>query len=303
MYSSERSPGPAAWMPASFDDGAAAPRAVAWDDFAPAFEALPAGGAVGGAADPFGVASGRTSGSTPGSGRVAADDTFATALPDFAVVAQREAAHGAHPGTGTLIASLEARAAEREAALRAEFAATLAARAEADAARQQEELAQAWAEGHATGCAEGEAAAHEALAAVAATLEAAREQLAGHEARWLANLQENVAALAVAVARHVVEREVAADTSCVQAVAARAVGEFSLDEPLTLRVHPADLPALRAAMAGATAAAPPARELRWMPDAQIVRGGCVVEGRERIVDGRVDAALERIYRALSGHHA
>jgi flagellar biosynthesis/type III secretory pathway protein FliH len=35
----------------------------------------------------------------------------------------------------------------------------------------------------------------------------------------------------------------------------------------------------------------------------VERGGCVIEGRDRIVDGRVDTALERIYRGLSGHHA
>jgi flagellar assembly protein FliH len=38
-------------------------------------------------------------------------------------------------------------------------------------------------------------------------------------------------------------------------------------------------------------------------DARIVRGGCVVEGRERIIDGRVDLALEQIFRKLSGTDA
>ncbi len=45
------------------------------------------------------------------------------------------------------------------------------------------------------------------------------------------------------------------------------------------------------------------RPLRWMADERVERGGCLIEGRERIVDGRVDMALERIYRALSGRHA
>jgi flagellar biosynthesis/type III secretory pathway protein FliH len=45
------------------------------------------------------------------------------------------------------------------------------------------------------------------------------------------------------------------------------------------------------------------RELRWTPDARVARGGVLAEGRERIVDGRVDSALERMYRALARTHA
>jgi flagellar biosynthesis/type III secretory pathway protein FliH len=47
----------------------------------------------------------------------------------------------------------------------------------------------------------------------------------------------------------------------------------------------------------------PARELHWTGDPRIASGGCVVEGRERIVDGRVDTALERAYRRIAYHHA
>jgi flagellar biosynthesis/type III secretory pathway protein FliH len=104
-----------------------------------------------------------------------------------------------------------------------------------------------------------------------------------------------------------------------------ALAEFPVDQPLTIRVNPADLAALKAA-AGAAAgaasgggpsgpasggvalssAAPDAarlfgeRTVRWLPDARLAAGGCLVEGRERIVDGRVDTALERVYRRLAG---
>jgi flagellar biosynthesis/type III secretory pathway protein FliH len=102
----------------------------------------------------------------------------------------------------------------------------------------------------------------------------------------------------------VIGREVARDEALVAGLVAQAVAEFPADQPLAVRAHPADVPALKAAWA---AAAPPGRartgELRWIPDAQVARGGALVEGRDRIVDGRVDAALERVYRAVSGHHA
>ena len=40
------------------------------------------------------------------------------------------------------------------------------------------------------------------------------------------------------------------------------------------------------------------RDVRWVADAHIARGGCLVEGRERIIDGRVDTSLERAYRTM-----
>jgi flagellar biosynthesis/type III secretory pathway protein FliH len=40
------------------------------------------------------------------------------------------------------------------------------------------------------------------------------------------------------------------------------------------------------------------QDVRWVADPHIVRGGCLVEGRERIIDGRVDTSLERAYRSI-----
>ncbi len=85
----------------------------------------------------------------------------------------------------------------------------------------------------------------------------------------------------------------------VRELTARALAEFPQDHPVHIRVCPADLATLKAALA----AAPRAGDVRFTADPRVERGGCVVEGRDRIVDGRVDMALERVYRRLSGHHA
>jgi flagellar biosynthesis/type III secretory pathway protein FliH len=44
---------------------------------------------------------------------------------------------------------------------------------------------------------------------------------------------------------------------------------------------------------------PGTREVRISSDPNVMRGGALIEGRERIVDGRVDTALERVFRAIS----
>ncbi len=41
------------------------------------------------------------------------------------------------------------------------------------------------------------------------------------------------------------------------------------------------------------------KDVQWLPDPRIAAGGCLIEGRDRIVDGRVDTALERLYRRLT----
>ncbi len=217
-------------------------------------------------------------------------------LPEFGTGLGRGVGrHGDHA-----LDALAAEAADaREAEVRAELAELYAAELAARDAAHGETLEQAWADGHAAGHAAGEAQAHAMFAEAAGALDAAVRDVQHHEERWLGDLRAHVAALAVAVAQHVVGREVAADDALVVALVARAVAEFPAQEALVARVHPADLDALKAAWAGAAREG----EVRWTPDARVARGGALIEGRERIVDGRVDAALERLYRALGGHAA
>lgn len=227
-----------------------------------------------------------------------AADHFAHALPDFsAASAAYHSAYGAEEDVD--IADVAAqRAAEAEAFERAREQAEAAHAALA--AQHERELQEAYQTGIAAGRAEAEAAAQEWLGGAVAALEAAVAEVQAGEQRWLGALEENLAALAAAAARHVIAREVTADDTLIREVVQRAVAEFPVDHPLVLRVSPDDASVVKMAL---DAQSGPARELRLIADARIVRGGCLVEGRERIVDGRVDSALERIYRVLGHHNA
>ncbi|AHG87724.1 Flagellar assembly protein FliH/Type III secretion system HrpE [Gemmatirosa kalamazoonensis] len=174
------------------------------------------------------------------------------------------------------------------------------ARREEEALVEREQLqADAYAAGVAQGRAEAQEAGRLALASALEALWLAAEAVREGEARWLGTLQDNVAALASAAARVVVGREVRDDDGLVRDLAARATAEFPQDQSLQVRVHPSDLDTLKSTLTESRRAG----EVRWIPDPRVERGGVVVEGRERIVDGRVDTALERVYRRLSGHHA
>lgn len=114
--------------------------------------------------------------------------------------------------------------------------------------------------------------------------------------RWISNAEENISALAVAIARHILSREVTVDRQATLDVVRQAIAEFSIDQPLTVRLHPADHAVIVPMLGDGDTAR---RSAEWIADARIAPGGCVVEGRERIIDGRVDAALERVYRRLT----
>lgn len=185
-------------------------------------------------------------------------------------------------------------------ALAAETAAR--ARADAEAAAERDRLvSEAYAQGYEEGRTEGEEAEGARLAHAVRAAQSALEELRAGEVRWAGTIEENVCALAVAVARHVLGRELRGDPETVAALVRRALAEFPIDQPLRIRVNPTDLTAISALREGdgTPATVTEGRDAHWLADPQLQPGGCLVEGRDRIVDGRVDTALERVYRRLT----
>lgn len=160
-------------------------------------------------------------------------------------------------------------------------------------------LADAYAQGFEEGRTEGEIAEGARLRHALTMAESALEELRVGESRWTGAIEENICALAIAVAKHVIGRELEGDPSVVTDLVARALAEFPIDQPLRVRVNPSDLLTMSGLVPGGPVPVAADRNAQWIPDPMIAPGGCVVEGRERIVDGRVDAALERVYRRLT----
>jgi len=171
-----------------------------------------------------------------------------------------------------------------------------------------EERARLIDEGYARGLADGEAKARAAAQATVNDVVSATRRIAAEltEASALAPsiLQENVAALAVIVARQIVAREVSIEKDLVANLVRRALTEFPIDQGVRIRVHPLDLSVLTAnAPAAGNGAITGNRDASWVADPRLSRGGCLIEGRDRIVDGRVDTALERAYRRMAQNDA
>ena len=170
------------------------------------------------------------------------------------------------------------------------------------AAARQAEIDDAYLRGMSEGREQGEMAERARLRGAMMAAESALDDLRAGEGRWLSNIEENIAAIAIAVAQQLLTREVSTTNDIVLEIVNRAVQEFGLDQPLSIRVNPGDLESLQSAERAASdemQVITKGREVRWVSDARIEPGGCVVEGRERIVDGRVDTGLERLYRRLT----
>ena len=159
-------------------------------------------------------------------------------------------------------------------------------------------LEEAFARGYEEGRTAGELGEGARLRQAVGAAEQALDELRAGESRWAGTIEENVCALSVAVARHIVGRELATEPATVAEVVRRALKEFPVDQPLVVRVNAGDLAAIEGVL-GAGEGNVTAHGARWVVDARVVPGGCLVEGRERIVDGRVDTGLERVYRRLT----
>jgi flagellar biosynthesis/type III secretory pathway protein FliH len=164
---------------------------------------------------------------------------------------------------------------------------------------------EAHAAGYDAGRLDGELAEAARFRNTVAAAETALDTIRASEIKWQECVVENIAALAVTLARHIVGRELHADAASVAELVKRALAEFPIDQPMRVRVNPHDLSLLSLPTpdGGEPVSIAPNRDVRWLADARIQPGGCVVEGRERIVDGRVDTALERLYRKLTDNVA
>lgn len=163
--------------------------------------------------------------------------------------------------------------------------------------RHQDEIEQAYRRGLADGEDSGAMRARSELEAVMSASLEALEEIRAHRVEWGARLQEDVTVLAGAMARQIIDRAVDEDPEIFTELASKAVACFQVDEPVRIRLHPADLDQLQeSAMADQVTGS---RAVRWVPDEDVVRGGCIVEGPDKIVDGRVDEGILRLIRTMN----
>lgn len=156
---------------------------------------------------------------------------------------------------------------------------------------------ESYARGHAAGQADAIAEANRTLKRAAGLLVSTAEALDTARLGVVRELEDSVYLLALAVARHLIQREVMADPTIVRELVNRGLEAFPVGSHVEIHLNPEDLQALRGQF-GLPESGGRAADLQWVADPAIERGGCTLETPHRVVDGRVDLALDDLYRRL-----
>lgn len=111
--------------------------------------------------------------------------------------------------------------------------------------------------------------------------------------------ESNILALALAVARWLMQREVAADPAAVEPLLRKAVSLLPASSAIGIHANPTDVEALGNRIEFAEPDGRPI-SIHWIADATLEQGSFRLVSPERIIDGRVDTALRTLYERLVG---
>ncbi len=164
-------------------------------------------------------------------------------------------------------------------------------------ARALEEIRSA---AHQQGFDEGRRAEAERLRTLEEALNSTIAELHREDERREREAVERVAALATAIAGHLIEREIRTGSDVLADMVRRAINEFPVNEVLTVHLNPSDLAQLTSGLTDDGAGhLTGGQTVEWVADPSLKRGGVLVGGAERIVDARLSRIMERIYGALT----
>jgi flagellar assembly protein FliH len=151
--------------------------------------------------------------------------------------------------------------------------------------------------GYEAGKAEAMEEASRTIKRAAGLLVSTAEALDAARVGVVRELEDSVYLLALAVARHLILREVTTDPSVVRDLVHRGLESFPVGSRVEIHLHPDDLAALRSQfeLPGSDGRA---SEIQWISDPSVERGGCALETPHRVVDGRVDLALRDLYHRM-----
>lgn len=156
----------------------------------------------------------------------------------------------------------------------------------------------AYQEGYQQGLEEGRAAGRqEVISHIQLVARIAEEARAS---RWqlLHSVEAEVVELAIEVARKIIGDELAANPRVVASIVATAVQKVARDQPVKVRLNPADVEVLGPYWAEAFG--PADGDLSWVvvADRRVKPGGCVIDTRAGSIDAQIDTQLSFIKRAF-----
>lgn len=169
--------------------------------------------------------------------------------------------------------------------------------AEAEA-RAEEMLREAVAKGYAEGKEAGLRAAEEQTREQLERLASLARQAAIDRESMVRSAEQELAALALEIAAKVIRREVSCDPTVVLNVVEGALEKVGTTDAVRILVHPDDVELVRERWADLKGAVALGTDWEIAGDDRIERGGCIIETRSGMVDGRIEAQLAEIVSAF-----
>jgi flagellar assembly protein FliH len=145
------------------------------------------------------------------------------------------------------------------------------------------------------GLQQGEQAANARLEPVFEKLARAITEIAGCRPRYRREAEQEVARLALAIARRVLRREVAVDPDALLGLVKAAIERIDLRETNSVRVHPQDAELVTALLHRIGS---PSR-IQVVGDAGLERGAAIFETTKGDLDASVETQLEEIERGFT----
>ena len=163
-------------------------------------------------------------------------------------------------------------------------------------ARQEAEakVQEAYKEGYQRGETAGRTAFEESIAQCASALEAAAQEIQQAQVAFLDTLEPQVIELVRLIAAQVLAREVQEDGEMVLSMVRRALKKLASQQVLRVRVHPADLEALRTHKVTLLEEFDGIERLSIDADESVPPGGCQVDSDFLQVNASIELLLQQV---------
>lgn len=158
------------------------------------------------------------------------------------------------------------------------------------AALERDAFTKGYAQGERAGLEAGGKRAEAMLRRLAQTL----DEVTGLRDTMVRQTERELVQLAVAIARRILQRELAVDPELTAALAHIALERLGGAGPATVRLHPDDHAIVTAGQSLA------GRQVDVIADPAVSRGGCIVESEFGFIDASVDAQVDEIARNVMG---
>ena len=159
------------------------------------------------------------------------------------------------------------------------------------------EVDESYDRGYADGLRDGMEKAAEEIGPATEAVRKAAQALESMKGEFLRDVEGCIHALAIAVARKLVQREVSVDPSITKDLVNRGLELLPLDASIEIRLHPDDLAQLGQEFAKPASQAK-GSTIQCVEDPSLERGSFFLESPFRLIDGRADHALRNFYERL-----